>query len=155
RDLTITYNGSFGGSSQGVRDPGYSLLDALTGDGPSLAYRLGLQRRIDADERFFGSEEGATIQVQDNLRDNHQFTARTALEFSQALRVDLNWNLGFDYTTNYVYSRDDIANPALTENGSGNATIVAIGGSYEDFFRLHRARYDRDLAADSSLGGGL
>src|SRR5690606_37519966 len=39
--------------------------------------------------------------------------------------------------------------------GSGNATIVAIGGSYEDFFRLHRARYDRDLAADSSLGGGL
>ena len=155
RDLTVTYNGSFGGSSQGVRDPGYSLLDALTGDGPSLAYRLGLQRRIDADERFFGSEEGATIQVQDNLRDNHQFTARTALEFSQALRVDLNWNLGFDLQRTYNYGRGDLSDPTISESGSGNATILAIGGSYEDFFRLHRARYDRATEADPDLSDGL
>ena len=157
RDLSITYNGSFGGSSQGVRDPGYSLLDALTGDGPSLGYRLGLERRIGAtpEDRFFGDEESGTIQVQDALRDNHQFTARTALEFSQALRVDLNWNLGFDLQRTYNYGRGDLSDPTISESGSGNATILAIGGSYEDFFRLHRARYDRATADDPDLSDGL
>src|SRR5690606_11337776 len=136
--LSITYNGSFGGSSQGVRDPGYSLLDALTGDGPSIGYRLGLERLIGAtpEDRFVGRAEDGPIQVQDALRDNHQFTARTALEFSQALRVDLNWNLGFDLQRDLNYSRDALSNPTISERGSGNATILALGGSYEDFFRL-------------------
>ncbi len=149
RDFTLNYTGSFGGTSQGIRDPGYSFLDGLTGDGPGLGYRLGFDRRIGAGEndRFFG-DSLSTIQVQDELRDDHQFGARTSLEFSQALRVDLTWDLGFDTQRTFAFSRDNLGDPTVTERGGGNATVVALGSSYESFFDLHRARYSRAVGAD-------
>ncbi len=154
RDFTLTYNGAFGGTSQGVRDPGYSFLDGLTGDGPGLGYRLGLDRRIGASEadRFFGNDSTAIIQVQDVLRDDHQLGARTSLEFSQALRVDLTWDLGVDNQETFAFSRDNLGDPVVTENGGGNATIVALGGSYDAFFDLHRARYSAAVNTDTLAG---
>ncbi len=153
RDFTFTYNGSSGGSSQGVRDPGYSFIDGLTGDGPGLGYRLGFDRRIGATERdrFFG-DSLSTIQVQDDLRDDHQFGARTSLEFSQALRVDLTWDLGLDRQQTFAFSRDNLGNPTITERGGGNATVLSLGGSYEDFFNLHRQRYSAAVNTDTIAG---
>ncbi len=145
RDIAFTYNGSFSGSSSGALNPGYSLLDGLTGGGPGLGYRLGFDRRLSADttRRFFGNSEFGTLEVQDILRDNHQLGARTSLEFSQALRVDLTWDLGLQSQQTYSFTRDNASEPTLLENGSGNATVLALGGSYDKFFDLHRERFDR------------
>ncbi|MEP0546656.1 MAG: cell surface protein SprA [Rhodothermales bacterium] len=150
RDFTFTYNGSFSGASSGALNPGYSLLDGLTGDGPSLGYRLGFSRRLGSTEadRYFGDEILGTLEVQDILRDNHQFGARTSLEFSQAFRVDLTWDLGLDNQQTFSFTRSTLDDPTVLENGRGNATVLALGGSYDDFFQLHRDRYDRNLAAD-------
>ena len=157
RDLTFTYNGSFSGSSSGVLNPGYSLLDGLTGDGPGLGYRLGFDRRIGSgdEDRYFGDEILGTLEVQDVLRDNHQFGARTSLEFSQALRVDLTWDLGLDNQQTFSFTRTTLDDPTLLENGRGNATVLALGGSYEDFFQLHRDRYDRNVATDTLAGDDI
>ncbi len=154
RDFSVTYNGSFGGTSQGVRDPGYSFLDGVTGDGPGLGYRFGFDRRIGSgeDDRFFGSET-ASIPVQDALIRDHQIGARTSLEFSQALRVDLTWDLGLDNQKTFVFSRDATSESNVQENGGGNATVLTLGGSYQDFFDLHRARFADALSAEpDSLG---
>ncbi len=157
RDFTLTYNGSFGGSSQGILNPGYSLLDGITGDGPSLGYRLGFSRRIGASEadRYFGNEELGTIEVQDVLRDNHQLGARTSLEFSQALRVDLTWDLGLSNDQTFSFTRETRDDPSVVENGRGNATVLALGGSYDAFFQLHRDRYDRNVAGDTIPGDNV
>ncbi|MEM1043479.1 MAG: cell surface protein SprA [Bacteroidota bacterium] len=153
RDFTLTYNGSFSGSSQGVRDPGYSFLDGLTGDGPGIGYRLGFDRRIGAGEqdRFFG-DEFSTIQVQDELRDDHRLGARTSLEFSQALRVDLTWDLGLNTQRTFAFSRESIGTPTVTERGNGSATILSLGGTYNDFFDLHRERYSAAINTDTIAG---
>ena len=157
RDFTFTYNGSFSGTSSGVLNPGYSLLDGLTGDGPPLGYRLGFSRRIGSGEadRYFGDEILGTLEVQDELRDNHQFGARTSLEFSQAFRVDLTWDLGLDNNQTSSFTRATLDDPTVQENGRGNATVLALGGSYEAFFQLHRDRYFRDVASDSLAGEDL
>ena len=157
RDFSVTYNGSFSGSSSGALNPGYSLIDGLTGNGPGLGYRLGFDRRIapDTTSRFFGSSEFGTLEVQDVLRDNHQIGARTSLEFSQALRVDLTWDLGVQSQQTYSFTRDNLNEPTLLENGSGTATVLALGGSYDDFFQLHRDRYDRNVANDTIPAEGV
>lgn len=150
RDLTLTYNGSLGGSASGVLEPGYSLLDALTGEGPPLGYRLGLRRRLDPEQRFFGDEGGSLLQVRDELRENHQFNARTSLEFSQALRADLTWDLGFSNTQSILLAREpgtDLVSESLTESGSGRGTIIGLGGSYHDLFERHRARLQEAIEA--------
>jgi cell surface protein SprA len=157
RDLTVTYNGSFSGASSGALNPGYSLIDGLTGNGPGLGYRLGFDRRFPSDstQRFYGSSAFGTLEVQDVLRDNHQFGARTSLEFSQALRVDLTWDLGLSNDQTYTFTRETIDTPTLQERGTGSATILALGGSYEKFFDLHRARFDRAVANDPDPGDGV
>ncbi len=138
RDISLTYDGSFSGTASNVRDPGYSLLSALTGTGPGLGFRLGLDRRFptDAEARFYG-DDGFRFDVRDEFRDQHGFGARTALDFSQTLRVDLTWDVDFSRNETLSLGLDDFGTltaPNVVESGSGQATVVALGGSYEAFF---------------------
>ncbi len=80
-DLRVTYTGVFANRGSSFAEGGdstdaaYSLFDAVRGQGPSLGYRLGLQRRLPIGERVFN----ARLQPNDILDDNHRFSASTRL----------------------------------------------------------------------------
>jgi len=152
-DITVNYNGdrSSRSSNVGTLQTGpdgavtgvqtdYSLLDAVRGEGPPLAYRLGLQRTIDRNNRAFG--EG---QVIDNLSNSHRFEARTALTPSSAFNVDLNWNVNWTTQPEIDFQRRSPSSQAPspdetgsiqrfeTESGTAGASVWAFG-SYQSFF---------------------
>ena len=168
-DITVNYNGDRtsrssnvgtlqtgpNGAVTGVQTD-YSLLDALQGEGPPLAYRLGLQRTIDLRNRAFG--EG---QVIDNLSNTHRFEARTALTPSSAFNIDLNWNV--TWTTQ---PEIDLQRPAPspqaprpeattgtvrrfeTESGNASASVWAFGG-YRSFVERQLETFRRNLEAST------
>ncbi len=132
----------------------YTLYDAFTGSGPSLGYRFGLGRRIGVDQRVLGSDR----QVVDALSNTNQFGLSTTLSPSQALQVDLDWELRLNSSPKTTYSR---FNPALnpdvdpqnlrtrddgvsytffrTESGGGSASVWTFG-AYGNFFEAQRDR---------------
>ncbi|MDX1530850.1 MAG: cell surface protein SprA, partial [Rhodothermales bacterium] len=156
RELSVTYNGSFGATNAGVDSLGYSLFDAVFGGGPSLGYRLGLDRRLPLENRFEGVPGAATVQVRDQLTDDHQISARTTLDFSDAFRIDLNWDFGLRNRETLTYTREfddglgsEFWNTVSTGDGSGRTTVFALGGSYEDFYALHRDRLLDDVESSA------
>lgn len=157
RDINITYDGSRGATIGNVRNPGFSVLSTLAGSGPPLGFRLGLAQEYPAGpgERFFGDAE-VPFSFSDVFREEHRFGARTNLEFSQALRVDLNWTAQVSgqetRSYNYDFALDELFTNT-TETGRGQATVIAIGGSYERFFRESLSRVRRDLP-DASVPSG-
>ena len=146
-DFTVTYNGSRGNQSGGVDDAGYSFTSALFGTGPSsLAYRLGFEERPD---RFSLSPDIASqLTVSDQLSDNHRVGARTSVEFSRDLRVDLTWDVNWNGRETYSYIADTttqtIRVPPADESGAGDATVWAFGASYDAFLDAQEARFRAD-----------
>ena len=149
-DFTVTYNGSRGNQSGGVDDAGYSFTSGLFGTGPSsLAYRLGFEERPD---RFsLDPDIASRLTVSDQLSDNHRVGARTSLEFSRDLRVDLTWDVNWNGRETYSYIADTtagvITTPPADESGAGDATVWAFGASYDTFLDAQEARYRADEAA--------
>jgi cell surface protein SprA len=174
RDFSITYSGDRQASASNVGVPeivvdttdtgvtrlrvedvavDYSLFDAFAGNGPSLGYRLGLDRTIDpATQRALGSG----LQISDNLRNSNQFEGRTTLSPSQALSINLNWDVQWSRETNISYNAREIvgqdppedarptrfgevSNDRLfyfrnsTEGGSNRVSVWAFG-SYGSMF---------------------
>jgi len=170
-DVTVNYNGDRSSRSSNVGtlrtgpdgaptgvQTDYSLLDAVRGEGPPLAYRLGLQRTIDRSNRVFG--EG---QVIDNLSNSHRFEARTALTPSSAFNVDLNWNVSWTTQPEIDLQRQapDPQPPQPgdanrsgsirrfeTESGNASASVWAFG-SYQAFFERQLETF-RENAEDPS-----
>lgn len=156
-DITVNYNGDRSsrstnvgrlqtdenGNATGVNTD-YSLLDALRGEGPSLRYRLGLDRSIDASKRVF--EES---QVIDNLTNRHRFEARTALTPSSSFNIDLNWNVTWtSQPATDFQTRDEDApvQPVETETGNASASVWAFG-SYRSFFERQLETFRRNVEA--------
>ncbi len=169
-DITINYNGKQSARSSNVGRPvrdttagritdvntSYSLLDALRGDGAPLGYRLGLQRSIDPEsKRVFPEGQNVT----DNLTNQHQFDARTALTPSSSLNIDLNWSVSWQNQPQIEFQRPRSENgpPANADNapssvervrresGNTSASIWAFG-SYKAFFERQLATLESAAA---------
>ena len=149
-DFTVTYNGSRGNQSGGVDDAGYSFTSALFGTGPSsLAYRLGFEERPD---RFsLDPDIASRLTVSDQLSNNHRVGARTSLEFSRDLRMDLTWDVNWNGREQFSYIADTTTNtitlPPPDESGAGEATVWAFGASYDRFLDAQEERFLADEAA--------
>ncbi|NBC00345.1 MAG: cell surface protein SprA [Bacteroidetes bacterium] len=141
RDVQVTYSTGRNAQSSNVGrlgdEPGevetnYSLLDALRGEGPSLGYRFGFQRSIDPRQRLLDP----SLQVADNKQDTHQLQARTTLQMSPALRVNLNWRLDWSEQLDRTFALTESGGVRsnATERGNTNVSVWAFGADYLAFF---------------------
>ena len=186
RDFSITFTGdrSANASNVGVPTIGrdslriedvsvdYSLFDALAGDGPSIGYRLGLDRTLDpASERVLG--EG--LQISDNLRNSNRLEGQTTLSPSRALSINLDWDVEWSRDESITYRSVSVpagvdppegARPTdftsasgslfyrrtRTEGGSNRVSVWAFG-SYETMFtsQLEDLRSALNRPADSAF----
>ncbi len=165
-DLTVNYNGDRSSQSSNVGtltneaqdvNVDYTLLDAFRGQGPSVGYRFGLERSVDPRTKRVLRPE---LQVNDALTDRHQFEGRTSLNPSQALQVDLNWDVEWSRQTNVDFQQEVVdgessgANERRTirrreEDSGDNSTSVWAFGSYGSLFEAQRDRLRRESGSGS------
>ena len=141
RDVQITYStgrnaqsSNVGrlGDAPGEVETNYSLLDAFRGEGPSLGYRFGFQRSIDPRERLLDP----SLQVADNKQDTHQLQARTTLQMSPSLRVNLNWRMDWSDQVDrtFALSESGSIRANATRRGNTSVSVWAFGADYLAFF---------------------
>ncbi len=149
RDLTIRYTGRFASASNGIVDEGdslataYNFFDAARGRGPALGYRFGLERRIDPEDRFYGD-----VLVRDNLQDDHNFQASTALNLSTSLTVNLAWDLSWNQNRqiNLALSEGNLLSQTEDRSGGAGTLVWAFGSSYRDLFAAQQRTLQGDLS---------
>lgn len=154
-ELTVSYNGtrSSSGTNVGrVDDDGavqvnYNLRDALlNSQGPSLRYRLGLDRYISAEDRVINDR----LQVIDALSNSDRWQARTSLNPTTQLRINLNWTLEqTDYEQlTYRLLDDGLPGADTTRSGDSRASVWAFGASYENMFNSQFTQWQNDCGTD-------
>ena len=146
RDINVTYNGSQRSSSSNVGTPilnedgeitdvgvSYSLLDAFKGSGPSVRYRFGLDRQIGVDNRIIDP----TLQVTDVLNNVNRIQARTSLSPTQALTINVNWNVDWDSGLNLTFrpNEDGSIDTTVTSQGNNSASVWAFKADYLNLFQ--------------------
>jgi cell surface protein SprA len=149
-DINLTYNttrsidatnvgrGTFQGDTLESVDVNYSLYDALiNGQGPSLAYRLGLTR--DLDDRIITDN----VQVSDLLTNSHRFQGRTSINPSRSLRISFNWSLEFSNREDITLRRDSTIVPTATESGDNRASVWAFRADLVDLFERQFRTFER------------
>jgi cell surface protein SprA len=166
QDLQLNYSGQRGANSSSIgqiRDDGpgidtpYSLLDALRGQGPSIGYRLGLDRSVPLSQRVF--TQG--LQVTDGLTNTDRLQARTALNPSQSLRVNLTWNVDWSRNENSTLRLEDdgfgqgVPMISTIEQGSNRASVWAFGASYLDVFQKQLRTFQSDAARHPGDGSPI
>ena len=136
-EFGVNYNGDWSARSSNVgRDIGdlrtdtadvkvhYRLLDALRGDGPSIGYRLGLERSIDPSDRILASR----FQVTDALSNSHRLEGRTGLSPSESFQIDLSWNVEWRRQSNVTFqSLEGDVGRFRTESGENTASVWGFG----------------------------
>ncbi|MEX0600488.1 MAG: cell surface protein SprA, partial [Rhodothermales bacterium] len=164
RDMTITYSGNQSSNSSNVGtgtrnehgelvdvESPYSLIDAISGSGPPVGYRFGLERTLPLDQRVISSN----LQVTDALSTGHQIQSRATLNPSQALQINLTWNANWDENTNVSYRRDPNVNLSRTFSGSNRASVWAFNADYLTLFERQLETYRLDFnQADDKLAFG-
>ncbi len=158
RDLNLTYSatrsgrssnvGRFNADSTEIVSP-WSLFDAFSGRGPSLRYRFGLDRTLPLEDRLVDP----TLQVADQFNNTNRIQGRTALQPSQSLQINLNWNVNWTEGRTLTY-RPSFENPELieiteTQNGNNQASVWTFGATYLDLFASQLRTYQRDLASQT------
>ncbi|MDE2731391.1 MAG: cell surface protein SprA [Bacteroidota bacterium] len=152
-ELNVSYSGtrSSSGTNVGQVDEegevavSYSLRDAVfDGRGPSLRYRLGLDRYISAEQRVINER----LQVVDALSNSDRWQARTNLNPSTALRINLNWTLENTRREQLTYRvlEDGLPGADTTQAGDTRASVWAFGASYETMFNRHLSLWETDCA---------
>ncbi len=143
-DVTFTYRGSTTAATSGLEGQAYSLLAGLTGDAPSLAYRLGLDREIGLDQRI--SSDAAFNTFPDILGANHDVDVRTQLSPFRGLSIGLSlrtaWGTSEQIDFSIPQGGGDPTRSLGRRTGQGESTVFAFGGSYEALVDRHVARYD-------------
>jgi len=152
-DVTVTYNGTQSSAAGGLRAGGYNFIDALYGYGPSLGFRLGTDRRIPIEDRLNSDR----LQFQDNLTDNHRFDARTQIRLSNDLNVNLTWQVNWNAgeTFSFVPGPGGLDPRPGTLNGASEATVLALGGTYDRLLQSQLARLERDRALSPDSTGRI
>ena len=154
-DLTVSYNGTrnSAGSNVGRLDEEsnvsvhYNLRDAVFSDqGPTLRYRLGLDRYISAEDRVISDR----LQVVDALSNSDRWQARTSLNPTTQLRINLNWTLEESDRENLTYRilEDGLPGADTTRAGDNRASVWAFGASYENLFNSHLSLWENDCGGD-------
>ncbi|CAM3332073.1 cell surface protein SprA [Salinibacter ruber] len=140
-DFSVNYNGDWSARSSNVGrlnsdstdvEVHYRLLDAVRGDGPSVGYRLGLDRSIGAGRRVLDSR----FQVSDALSNTHRLEGRTALSPSPSFQIDLSWNVEWRTQTDRTFQAgtgepgnegEASDGPFTTESGDNSASVWGFG----------------------------
>ena len=152
QDLSLTYNGTKQASANniGVLDESgnvqvyYSLYDAVfNGQGPSVRYRLGLDRTITPEEGRILSDR---LQVSDALTNADRWSGRMSLNLSSELRVTLNWRLEESSRENLTYRILDDGTPGADTTLTSDISVSAwsFGASYTELFQSQLNRYLSD-----------
>ena len=141
-EFSVNYNGDWSARSSNVGsfrvengdttgvDVHHRLFDAVQGDGPSIGYRLGLERSIDPSNRILDEEVG--FQVSDALSNSHRLEGRTALSPSESFQIDLSWNVEWRQQSNVTFEppgedEGDTADRFATESGDNSASVWGFG----------------------------
>ncbi len=152
QDFSLTYNGTRNTSSNnvGVLDElgdaqvHYSLYDAVfNGQGPSVRYRLGLDRTIKPDQ---GRIIDQRFQVTDALTDANRWTGRVSLNLSSQMRITLNWRMEETGRENLTYRILDNGQPIADTTQTSDITVSAwsFGASYQDLFQSQLNQFRSD-----------
>ncbi|PSQ75951.1 MAG: cell surface protein SprA [Bacteroidetes bacterium QH_8_67_23] len=155
RDFTVNYETTLESTAThvGFRDEndqvraGYSLLDALQNEGPPLAYRFGLSRRIGTGLRL----PGDNYALEDRLRDSNKLRARTTVQFSENFQIGLKWRMNWDETTTFSNLSGE---ESRTQDGSNTSSVWAFGGGYRAFFDRQLEALRGDLDSRDTDGDG-
>jgi cell surface protein SprA len=167
RDVSVQYtnNQSSQSSNVGRVDPSdstdiatsYSLFDALRGKGPSIGYRLGLDRRIPVGQRVIRDR----LNVSDAFANQNNLQARATLSPSRSFQINLNWNAQWSNNESVTFSaatntpggppgggsaRGGVAT-IRTEDGTSSATAWSFGGGYRSLFERQLETLRGDLSA--------
>jgi cell surface protein SprA len=129
----------------------YSLFDALRGNGPSMGFRLGLAHHLPLYMRVFDD----AVQVRDMLSTDHRIQARTAINPSRTLQINLNWNTDWGLREDVTYRNVGHAiHGTATETGQNRSSVWSFGASYLDFFQRQYETYvsDYDRSDGQTIG---
>ncbi|MFB6098818.1 MAG: cell surface protein SprA, partial [Salinibacter sp.] len=136
-NVSLNYNGDWSARSSNVGTLNadttdvqvhYRLLDAMRGEGPSLGYRLGIDRTVGAENRVLLGK----FQVGDALSNRHRFEGRTTLSPSRSFRVNLSWDVQWRRQTDVTF-RTQQTGPTggvgrfTTESGESSASVWGFG----------------------------
>ncbi|GAB5535587.1 MAG: cell surface protein SprA [Rubricoccaceae bacterium] len=155
-DATVTYRGSLSSAANGIAGDGFSLISGLRGTSPSLGYRLGFDRSIPLDLRLGDAAVG--IRQEDILGSQHDFEGRTTLQPFSSLRIGLTWRTGWQSNDRVQYDftpEGTLVGQAPIRNGSGESSVLALGGSYDALLDRHRNRFLDDLSQGETDSGFL
>ncbi|HEY5564691.1 MAG TPA: cell surface protein SprA, partial [Rhodothermia bacterium] len=141
RDMSLNVSRTWSGTSGHIRG-GFSLLDGLGGDGPSLGYRLGLDRSVPATTQY-RYLDNPSLQITDRLQDATQWGAKTDVTITSALRVDLSWDARSDVREDVTYRmpQPDLIESTESESGTNHYSVWAFGGSYVRFYESQLEAY--------------
>ena len=163
QEIAITYNGSQQNSSNNVGmidETGnvrvhYSLYDAvIRGQGPSLEYRLGLDRTISPEE---GRVLNDRFQVNDELSNEHRWSGRVALDMSPQLQVTLNWRMEESNRESLTYRIFEDGQPGADTTQTSDISVSAwsFAASYTNLFQSQLNQYLSDCGAKCSSDASL
>lgn len=161
QDVSVTYDGTRSSSANnvGVLDElgdvqiHYSLYDAVfNGQGPSLRYRLGLDRTIKPED---GRVINDRFQVADALNDADRWSGRVSLNLSSQLRINLNWRMEESSRENLTYRILDDGLPGADTTRTGDVSVSAwsFAASYRDLFQSQLDQYRSDCGDACSAEG--
>ncbi|HET6568900.1 MAG TPA: cell surface protein SprA, partial [Rhodothermales bacterium] len=160
KDFTVQYTNGRSGTSNNVGRANadttavitpYSMLDALRGHGPSLAYRLGFDQLLGGSGRVMSNN----LIVSDRLTNSNKILARTTLTPSPKLNISLNWNTDWGNQQGYTYRSARPNDFVLSQSGNNSASVWAFGAAYLPFFQSQRETFqrDRDASGDAEIIG--
>ncbi|MCY4000777.1 MAG: cell surface protein SprA [Bacteroidetes bacterium] len=162
-DVAITYNGTRQNSANNVGRIGedgdvqvnYTLYDAIFNDaGPSIRYRLGLDRTISPQKGRIISDR---LQVSDALSDADRWTGRVSLNMSPQTRITLNWRHETTSRENLTYRilEDGLPGADTTQTADVSLSSWSFSASYEDLFRSQLNLFRSDCAEECTAEGLL
>ncbi len=163
QDISLSYNGTRESSANnvGIIDESgavkvnYSLYDAIINrQGPSLRYRLGLDRTIAPDE---GRIINDRFQVTDALSNSDRWSGRVSLNLTSQILVTLNLRQETVSTQNLTYRILDNGLPGADTTQTSDLSISAwsFGASYTDLFQSQLDLYRSDCADACTADGDV
>jgi len=163
QDVSITYNGIRENSANnvGIVDESgdvkvnYSLYDAIiNGHGPSVRYRLGLDRSISPDQ---GRIINDRFQVTDALSNSDRWSGRISFTPIPKTQVTLNLRQETVSNMNLTYRILDNGQPGADTTQTGDVSIStwSFGASYVDLFQSQLSLYRSDCGDACTVDGSV